>query len=136
MQKFSSDSSIINSVHSLLMISPGKGEGSDFSISNNVAVVKISNYLYILEIIPDFRSDTFNLIDLELPTNYYMIACTNTQIFEEGENCLSIILVEHLDLFHTLGSDIKLFGSYMILFFSSFKVQEPSNTCLCERDGP
>ena len=57
-----------------------------------------------------------------------MIACTDTQGFEEGENFASTISVEH-----TLGSDMKLFGSDMILFgadmilFSSiFKFQEPT----------
>ena len=49
-----------------------------------------------------------------------MIECTNTQNFvEEGENCASTILVGHLEpLFHTLGSDMTLFGS-------NFKFQEP-----------
>ena len=47
MQKFSSDSSIINYVHSLPMISPGKGEEFDFSISNDVFGVKISNTMDI-----------------------------------------------------------------------------------------
>ena len=48
-----------------------------------------------------------------------MITCTNTQCFvEEGENCASTILVEHLKpLFHTLGYDMDLFGS-------NFKFQE------------
>ena len=32
--------------------------------------------------------------------------------FEEGENCASTVSVEH-----TLGSDMNLFGSDMILFF-------------------
>ena len=57
-----------------------------------------------------------------------MIACTNTQNFEEGENCASTIPVEHI-----LGSDMNLFGSdiillgfFMILFGSSFKSQEIS----------
>ena len=58
-------------------------------------------------------SDPFTLIDLEIPTNSYMIACTNTQGFEEGENCASTISVEH-----TLGSDMNLFGSDMISFGS------------------
>ena len=35
-------------------------------------------YLDILEIILDCRSDSNTLIDLELPANSYMIACTNT----------------------------------------------------------
>ena len=43
MQKFSNDSSIINYVHSLPVISPGKGEDFDFSISNDVSGVNISN---------------------------------------------------------------------------------------------
>ena len=50
MQKFSSDSSIINYVHSLPVIAPGKGEEFDFFVSNDVAGVNISNYLDILEI--------------------------------------------------------------------------------------
>ena len=83
MQKFSSDSSIINSVHSLPVIELGKGEEFDSYVSNDVVGVQISNYLDILEIISYFRSDPFNLIDLELPTNSYMIACTDTQGFEE-----------------------------------------------------
>ena len=85
MQKLSSDSSIINYVHNLPMIALGKGEEFDFSVSNGVDGVHISNYLDILEMISDFRSDPFTLIYLELPTNSYMIACTNTQNFEEGE---------------------------------------------------
>ena len=62
-------------------------------------------------------------IDLELPANFYMIACTDIQNFEEGENCASTILVEH-----TLGYGMKLFeydkilfGYDMILFSSGFK---------------
>ena len=112
MQKFSSDSSILNYVHSLPVIALGKGEEFDFSISNDVSSVNISNYLDIFEIISDFRSDPFTLIDIDLPTNSYMIACTNTQNFvEEGENHASTILVGHLEpLFHNLGSDMTLFG--------------------------
>ena len=64
MQIFSSDSSIINCVHSLPMIAPGKGEESDISVSNYVVGVQISNYLDILEIISYCRSDPFTLIDL------------------------------------------------------------------------
>ena len=64
MQKFSSDSSIINFVRSLPVISPGKGEEIDFSVSNDFAGVHISNYLDILEIISDCSSDPFTLIDL------------------------------------------------------------------------
>ena len=81
-----------------------------------------------MEIISFCSSDPFTLIDLELPVNSYIIACTNFQNFEEGENCASIISVEH-----TLGSDMNLFGSDMILFGydlilfgSSFKFQELS----------
>ena len=39
MHKFSSDSSIINSRHSLPVIDPGKGEEFDFFVSNYVAGV-------------------------------------------------------------------------------------------------
>ena len=111
MQKFSSDSSNINYVHSLPVIARGKGEEFDFFISNDVAGVQISISLDFLEIISDFRSDPNTLIDLELPTNSYMIACTNSQNFDEGENYASTISVEH-----TLGSDMNLFGYDMILF--------------------
>ena len=69
MQKFSSDSSFINYVHSLPVIAPGNREGFDFFVSNDVVDVHISNYLDILEIISYFRSDPFTLIDIELPTN-------------------------------------------------------------------
>ena len=72
MQKFYSDSSIINSVHSLPVISPGKGEEFDLSISNDVVGVNISNYLDILKIISYFRSDPFTLIEIyifqQIPT--------------------------------------------------------------------
>ena len=44
MQKFSSDSSYINYVHSLPVISLGTGEEFDFSVSNDVAGAQISNY--------------------------------------------------------------------------------------------
>ena len=49
-KKFSNDSSIINYVHSLLVIPLGKGEEFYFSISNDVFGVQISNSLDILEI--------------------------------------------------------------------------------------
>ena len=62
-------------------------------------------YLDILEIISYFRSDPFILINIELSENSYMIACTNTQGFEEGENCASTISVEH-----TLRYDMNMFG--------------------------
>ena len=75
----------------------------------------------VLEIISDFRSDPFTLIDLDLPAKSYMIACTNTRnLVGEGENCASTISVGHLEpLFHTLGS-------YMTLFGSNFKFQDPT----------
>ena len=53
-----------------------------------------------------------------------MIECTNTRSFEK-ENCASTISVKHLDLLHTIGYDMNLFGYYMILFGSIFKFQEP-----------
>ena len=116
MQTFSSDSPL-NSVQNLQVIASKNEEEFNFSPFNVVTGVKISNTLDILEIISDFRSDPFTLIDLELPTNSYMIACTNTHNFvEEGENCASTISVGHL--FHTLGSDMTIFGS-------NFKFQEP-----------
>ena len=103
-------------------------EEFDFSPSNVAASVHISNNLDILEIISNYMSNPFTLIVLELPTNSYMIACTNTQNFEEGESCASTISVKH-----SLGSDMNLFGSDMILFrydmilFGSiFKFQELS----------
>ena len=92
-------------------------EEFDFSISNDVFGVQISNTMDILEIISYFRSDPFTLIDIELLVNSYMIACTNTQNFEEGENCASTISVEH-----TLGYHMKLFGYDIILFGSDMKL--------------
>ena len=103
------------------MIASESEEEFDFSPSNVSAGVQKSDTLDILEIILDFRSDPFTLIDLYLPTNSHRIACTNTQNFEEGENCASTILVKH-----TLRYDMKLFGSNMILFGSGFKFQELS----------
>ena len=64
MQKFSSDSSNLNYVHSLPVIVSENEEEFDFSISNDVAGVKKSNTLDILEIISDCRSDPFTLINL------------------------------------------------------------------------
>ena len=57
-----------------------------------------------------------------------MIACTNFQNFEEGENCASTISKEHslgydMNLFQY---DMILFGSYLTLFGSGFKFQELS----------
>ena len=65
------------------------------------------------------RSGPFTFFDLELPANSYMIACTNIQNFEEGENCASTISVEQ-----TLGYDMILFGYDLILLGS--RVQELS----------
>ena len=75
----------------------------------------------ILEIILGCRSDPFTLIDLELPTNFYMIACTDIRNFEEGENCASTISVEK-----NIGSDMILFGSDLIFLGSKFQVHRPS----------
>ena len=64
MQKFSSDSSILNFLHSLPVIVSKNEEEFDFSISNDVVGVQISNNLDILEEISGFRSDPFTLLDL------------------------------------------------------------------------
>ena len=93
--------------------------------SHEFADIIFWKYLDILEIISYSRIDPFTLIDIDLPSNSYVIVCTNSQSFGEGENCASTILVEHLDLFHTLGYNMKLFGSDITLFGSSFKFQEP-----------
>ena len=86
MQTFSSDSFILNHVQSLSVIVSKNEEEIDFSISNVVASVHKSNALDFLEEISYFRSDPFTLIYLYLPTNSYMITCTNTQSFvEEGD---------------------------------------------------
>ena len=45
--------------------------------------IKFYVSLYILEIILYFRIDPFILFYIELPTNSYMIACTNIQNFVE-----------------------------------------------------
>ena len=82
----------------------------------------------MLEKISYCKNYRFALLDLDLLSNSYRIACTNIQNFEEGENCASIISVEH-----TFEYDMKLFvydmilcGSDMILLGSIFKFQEPS----------
>ena len=69
MKKFSTNSSILNYVHSLPMIVSENEEEIDFSISNDVSSVHMSNDLEFLEEISYFRSDSFTLIDLELPGN-------------------------------------------------------------------
>ena len=49
------------------MIALKDAEEFDFSLSNVVVGVSKSNTLDVLEEISDFRSDPFNLIDIELP---------------------------------------------------------------------
>ena len=63
--------------------------------SHEIADIIFCKYLDILEIISGFRIDPFTLIDLDIPTDFYMIACTDNQNFEEGENCASTVSVEH-----------------------------------------
>ena len=87
-------------------------------LSHEFVDIIFCKYLDILEIISGCRSDPFTLIDLELPANFYMIACTDIWNFEEGENCVSTISVEH-----TLRSNMNLFGYDMNLFCLSFKFQ-------------
>ena len=127
MQTFSTDSFILNYVQILPVIVSENEEEFDFSISNVVAGVQKSNTLDVLEEISYFRSDPFTLFDLELPSNFSMVTCTNTQnLVEEGESCASTISMGNLEpLFHTLGSDMTLFGFYMTLFSSNFNFQEP-----------
>ena len=79
--------------------------------SHEFADIIFCKYLDILEIISGCRSDPFTLIDLDLPANSYMIACTNIHNFEEGENRASTSSVEH-----TCGSDMEFIRSDMILF--------------------
>ena len=118
----------LNYVQNLPVIASESEEEFNLSPSNVSVVVQISNAFDILEIISYCRSDPLTLIYLQIPTNSYRIACTNTQNFEEGENCASIISVEHtlrsnMNLF---GSDMILFGPNLILFGSSFKFQQIS----------
>ena len=82
MQTFSYDSPL-NSVQNLRVIASKSEEEFNFSPFNVVSGVMISNTLDILEKISDCRSDPFTLLDLDLPTNSYRIACTKIQIFEE-----------------------------------------------------
>ena len=113
MQTFFSYSSILNYVHSLPMFVSERKAKFYFSISNDVVGVKKSNNLNILEII-----SYFGIFDIDIPSNSYMSACTNTQNNEEGENCASTISVEHTlgSYMNLFGSDMILFGSYLILF--------------------
>ena len=64
LQKFSSDSSILNFAHSLPVIVSEYEDEFDFSIFNDVASVQISNTMDILEIISYCMSDPFTLINL------------------------------------------------------------------------
>ena len=73
MQTFSSDSPL-NYVQNLPVIASESEEEFDFSPSNVVATVHISNTLDILEKIIDCRSDPFAFLDLDLPANSYRIA--------------------------------------------------------------
>ena len=68
-QTFSSDSPL-NYVQNLPVIASESENEFDLSPSKVVADVQISNILDILEIISDCRSDPFNLLDIELPTNF------------------------------------------------------------------
>ena len=94
------------------MIALEAEEEFDFSLSIVSIGVKNTDLLNILEVISDLWSDPFTLIDIILPTNSYLIACTYSQIFtEEGENCPFSILVVHPGLFFLiLGDEITLFG--------------------------
>ena len=120
LQKFSSNS--LNFVHSLPVTVSENVEEFDLCISNNVVGVHISNTMDIMEIISDYRSDSFTLINLELPVNSYRIACTKNPNFEEGENCASSVSLEQ-----SFGSDMNIFGSDLfsdlIICGSSFKIQ-------------
>ena len=78
--------------------------------SHEFTDIVFCKYLDILETISCFRSDSNTLIYLDLPTNSYMIACTNIQNFEEGENCASTISVEKtLDMIINLLDLIKYY---------------------------
>ena len=103
------------------MKSQGDEEKFDSSLSNHDVGVHKSDVLYVLEEISDFRSDPFTLIDLVLPANSYLIACTNSQIFiEDGGNSPYVISVVHLEpLFLIILFDITLFDS-------NFKFQDLS----------
>ena len=110
MQTFTSDFPL-NSVQNLPVIAFESEEKFDFSPSNVAAGVKICNNLDILEEISYFQRDPFTPHDLYLPANSCRIACTKIQNFEEEENCASTVSVDH-----TLGADMKIIGSYIILF--------------------
>ena len=79
LQKFFNNS--LNFVHSLPVTISETMEEFDFSVYSNVVGVKISNTTDILEIISDYKSDPFTLINLELPEKSYKIASTENQNF-------------------------------------------------------
>ena len=64
MQTFSNDYFILNYVQSLPVIASENEEEFEFSLSNVVVGVQISNNLDILEIISNCRSDPFTLSNL------------------------------------------------------------------------
>ena len=79
--------------------------------SHEFADIIFCKYLDILEIIMGCRSDPFTLIDLELPTNFYMIACTDIRILKKEK-------IVHLPSWWSklldIGSDMNFIGSDMI----------------------
>ena len=101
-------------MHSLPEIVSETIEEFYFSNYNDVAGVQISNTIDILEIISDYKSDPFTLINLELPVNSYRIACTENHNFE-GENCASTVSVEQ-----SFGYDLF---SDLIICDSGFNIQ-------------
>ena len=76
MQTFTGDFPL-NYVQNLPVIASKSEEEFDFSLSNVASGVQICNTLDILEKILDYKSDPFSLLDLDLPTISYRIACTN-----------------------------------------------------------
>ena len=108
-------------MQSLLVTTSENEEEFSLSLCHVVSSMHKSGFLDVLEEISYLGSDPFTLIDLVLPTNSYMISCTNSQSFiEEGENCAFSTSVVHLEpLFLILGFDTTLFGS-------NFKFQEIS----------
>ena len=70
-------------MHSLPVIVSQREEEFDFSISNDVVGVKISNTMDIMEIILDYRSDPFTLINLELLVNSTRLHAPKIRILKE-----------------------------------------------------
>ena len=60
------------------MKAQGDEEKFDSSLSNHAICVHQIDMLDVLEKNSYFRSDPLTLIDLVLPSNSYMIACTNS----------------------------------------------------------